>query len=241
MFELVEDMNELAIDRNVAVQALAKCAIEELIGFIRPGVTEQQIANVAEDLMCGLGIDRFWYHGVAALVLVGKRTTLSVSGKDYVPTSTSVQSDDLVTIDLSPAIGKVWGDYARSIFVEAGVALLEPCQANLPLRRGFEMEILLHNQLIEWAEPDMTAHELWSEMNRLIEARGFENLDFQGNLGHSIEQDLDDRSYIERDNHTKISDFILFTFEPHIREKGCYLGYKHEDIFCFCNDSLKAI
>jgi Xaa-Pro aminopeptidase len=103
------------------------------------------------------------------------------------------------------------------------------------------MEIFLHNQLIEWAEPDMTAHELWSEMNKLIEARGFENLDFQGNLGHSIEQDLDDRAYIERDNHKKLSDFILFTFEPHIRENGCYLGYKHEDIFCFCNGSLKAI
>lgn len=235
------EMKGLATDQHVAVQSMAKRALEELVSIVRPGVTEQWIAAAAEDLMRHLGVERFWYHGVAALVLVGERTTLSVSGRDYAPTSEPVHPNDLITIDLSPAVGKVWGDFARSIFVEDGVASLEPSQANRALRHGFEMEIFLHDQLIKLAKPDMTAHELWSRMSELIEARGFENLDFQGNLGHSIEQNLDDRTYIECDNHKRLSDLSLFTFEPHIRAKGSNLGYKHEDIFRFFNDALRAI
>ena len=175
-------MKGLANDRHVAVQSLAKRALKELVGIVRPGVTEQLIATAAEAVMRRLGVEQFWYHGVAALVLVGERTTLSVSGRDYAPTLKSVQSNDLMTIDLSPAVGSVWGDFARSIFVENGVASLEPSQANVAQRHGFEMEIFLHDQVIELAKPNMTAHELWSRMNELIEAKGFENLDFQGNL-----------------------------------------------------------
>lgn len=99
-----------AVEEHISVQSLAKRALDELLGFIRPGLSEEQIASTAEDLMRRLGIDHFWYHGVAALVLVGKRTTLSVSGRDYVPASIAVQSNDLVTVDLSPVIGAVWGD-----------------------------------------------------------------------------------------------------------------------------------
>ena len=235
------EMRGLAFDRHVAVQSIAKRALEELLGIVQPGVTEQLIATAAEDLMRRLGIEQFWYHGIAALVLVGERTTLSVSGRDYAPTSKAVHADDLITIDLSPAVGRVWGDYARSIFVEDGVASLEPSPSNVALRHGYEMENLLHAKLIELANPKMTAHELWSQMNALIKAKGFENLDFQGNLGHSIEQNLGDRAYIECGNQKRLSDLSLFTFEPHIRRKGGNLGYKHEDIFCFCNGALEAI
>ena len=230
-----------SIDDHISVQSLAKSTLDELLNFIRPGVTEQQIALTAKDVMRRLGINDFWYHGVAALVLVGKRTTMSVSGRDYELTSTAVRSNDLVTIDLSPAVGKIWGDYARSIFVEDGIASLQPNQTNVAWHRGFEMEVFLHDQLIEMATPNMTAHELWHRMNRSIEAHGFENLDFQRNLGHSIEQNLDDRVYIERGNRKRLSEFGLFTFEPHICEKGSDFGYKHEDIFFFSDGSLKAI
>ena len=48
------------------------------------------------------------------------------------------------------------------------------------------MEEYLHQALIDAGTPDMTFEELYYYMNELIVKEGFINLDFLGNLGHSI-------------------------------------------------------
>lgn len=228
-----------AIKPYARIQNSAKDTVFDLLDFIRPGVTEKDIALKAKALLEQKGITQFWYYGVAALVLVGDRTTLSISGRDYIPADTSVQENDLVTIDLSPMDGELWGDYARSIYVEDSVAKLAPTQNTLAA--GFNLESLLHGHLLDIAKPDMTAHELWVHMNAMIEECGFENLDFKGNLGHSIEKDMKQRRYIEKDNITPLRDFGLFTFEPHVRQKGQMRGFKHENIHFFAGAKLQPL
>lgn len=81
--------------------------------------------------------------------------------------------------------------------------------------------------------PDMTFHELHAWANQRIQSSGFENLDFLGNVGHSIATRREDRLYIEENNHRKLGEVPFFTFEPHIREIGGRWGFKHENIFFF--------
>ena len=64
------------------------------------------------------------------------------------------------------------------------------------------------------------------------------NLDFLGNLGHSIEEDKNDRIYIEKGNKKKLSEVNYFTFEPHISTKNSLYGYKKENIYFFENGRL---
>jgi hypothetical protein len=54
-------------------------------------------------------------------------------------------------------------------------------------------------------------------MNASIESLGYKNLDFNKNLGHSIEKRK--RIYIERGNNKTLKEVGLFTFEPHIQKK----------------------
>ena len=61
----------------------------------------------------------------------------------------------------------------------------------------------------------------------------FENLDFRGNTGHTIETDQAKRRFIEEENIQKLGDAELFTFEPHIRKLGGAWGFKHENIYYF--------
>jgi hypothetical protein len=75
-------------------------------------------------------------------------------------------------------------------------------------------------------------------MNRFIEKNNFINLDFLGNLGHSIERKKEDRLYIEKGNNLKLSDVNMFTFEPHIQRKGSRYGFKMENIYLFSGDKL---
>jgi hypothetical protein len=41
------------------------------------------------------------------------------------------------------------------------------------------------------------------------------------------------RHYIERSNRELLGDIAVFTFEPHIRQRGGSWGFKHENIYCF--------
>ena len=57
-------------------------------------------------------------------------------------------------------------------------------------------------------------------MNEYIKEEGYINLDFMGNLGHSIVRRKDDRVYIKKSNNIKLGNVNYFTFEPHISIEG---------------------
>ncbi len=76
---------------------------------------------------------------------------------------------------------------------------------------------------------------IWGDYARTL------NLDFLGNLGHSIEKNKNDRIYIEKGNRKRLSDVTMFTFEPHISIPDSRYGYKKEDIYYFANGKLMRL
>jgi hypothetical protein len=81
--------------------------------------------------------------------------------------------------------------------------------------------------------PVTTFHELATWTARRIESGGFVNLDFRGNVGHSIATRREERLYIVSGNHRSLGEVPFFTFEPHVRATGGTWGFKHEDVFFF--------
>ena len=100
------------------------------------------------------------------------------------------------------------------------------------------MEDKLHNELIEFVKMETTFEELYYHINQLILKEGFINLDFMGNLGHSIVKDKNERVYTEKGNTQMISDVKYFTFEPHISIPNSKYGFKKENIYYFENGKL---
>ena len=103
------------------------------------------------------------------------------------------------------------------------------------------MEDYLHQELYHFATPDKTFEELYYHMNAVIEEKGFINLDFLGNLGHSIVKDKKDRIYVEKGNKVRLGEVAYFTFEPHISVVGSKYGYKKENIYYFADRTLKEL
>ena len=216
------------------VQKIAKDTIQYIKGKINPGMTLKEVRLLCEDKMYELGADSFWYWNIGAFVFAGDETTVSVSGREYITSDRIIGEDDIITIDLSPQVGDTWGDYARTIIIEDGkVVRSDEDIFNLEWRAGIEMEKKLHNRMMEIASQEMTFEELYYQMNDYIRNEGYINLDFMGNLGHSIVRRKEDRIYIEKDNHTKLGDVHFFTFEPHISIEGSKFGYKKENIYYF--------
>lgn len=228
--------------RYSEVQEIAKQAMEKIRQVIIPGMSLFEVRRICETEMLRLGADSFWYWDIGALCFAGDETTISVSGRRYRTSDRIVLPDDIVTIDLSPQRKKIWGDYARTIVLEKGrvVTRIEEI-VNKEWQAGLLMEEKLHQELKRFATPTTTFAELYEHINHYIVQSGFVNLDFKGNLGHSIAKSKKSRIYIEPSNRTRLSAAQLFTFEPHISTKESKFGYKKEDIYYFQDDMLNKL
>lgn len=224
---------------NLDMQNLNRATMKHLIEKLEVGMSLFDIRNICEKYMLKNGADSFWYWDIGAFVFAGDETTISVSGKKYKTSERIVRNDDILTVDLSPQNSNIWGDFARTIIVENGKVVDNPENIlNNEWRNGVKMESYLHDLLMENANTDMTFEELYYYINSIILKHGFVNLDFLGNLGHSIVEKKHDRIYIEKGNKTKLSEVNMFTFEPHISIPNSKYGYKMEDIYYFKNGKL---
>lgn len=201
---------------------------------IKVGMSLKELRMLAENKMLALGATSFWYWDIGAFVFSGDETTLSVSGKRYRTADRTIGYNDIVTVDLSPQVGNIWGDFARTLIIENGEIQDDINRiANADWRKGLLMEDKLHSELASFATPETTFEQLYEYMNEFIVLNGFVNLDFLGNLGHSIATNKDDRIYIEKGNSSTLGGVTYFTFEPHIAVKGSEYGFKKENIYYF--------
>lgn len=223
------------------VQEIAKNTMEYAKQHIKAGMSISDIRKMCEDKMLELGADSFWYWDVGAFVFSGNETTKSVSGREYKTSDRIIEDNDIVTIDLSPQFNNIWGDYARTVILQNGVAVETNNVVNSEWKIGLLTEDFLHSELIKFATPKTTFEELYFHMNQVIKDKGFINLVFLGNLGHSIVKHKKDRIYIEKGNMAYLSDVKYFTFEPHISVKGSKYGFKKENIYYFKNGKLDEL
>lgn len=216
------------------MQNLNRATIEYASTVIVPGMTLVELRQLCEEYMLSHGADSFWYWDVGAFVFAGEETAVSVSGRRYKTDDHVIRKTDIITIDLSPQNNCIWGDYARTLIVENGKIVKEIEQIqNDEWRKGLEMEENLHEAMIGFVNENTSFEELFYYINNQIKDCGYVNLDFLGNLGHSIVRDKSQRIYIEKGNTEKLSAVEAFTFEPHISLPNSVYGFKKENIYGF--------
>lgn len=205
------------------VQNAARYSLDNIIEFIKPGVTEVDLLKKCDELQLAAGVDAYWYKDLPALVLAGDHTTLAISSMPYVPSYNLIQENDLVTIDLNPSIDGYCGDYARTYYIEAGVARSTP-QFDQEFLAGAHAQKHLHSVLMQVAHADMVFNELYQIMRLEIDQLGFEQLDY---LGHGVQKDMQHLDFIAPNVTCSLGDAGFFTLEPQIRLKGGRYGFKN--------------
>lgn len=221
---------------RASIHAKARLVLSDLGNSISESDTERSIAERAVGLLLREDLAETWYHRCPALVLLGSRSALSISGRRYEPASEPasepVGDTNLVSVDLSPCVGEFWGDCARSFPVEEGKPTLHPRSPEL--REGLEIEQRLHDFLLATTTPNTRFCDLHAAVNEVLSSLGWENLDFGSHFfGHSIARHLGDRIYIDPTNAQQLGDVECFTFEPHVRRRGRTWSFKHEEIYYF--------
>lgn len=157
----IEFVKNLDVCEYKKIQLIAKNVLDEIRNFIKPENTEKEIVEQCKFLLKKNGIGETWYYDCPALVLLGSRSCLSVSGKDYVPSEEMVGNENLITIDLSPLKDGVWGDCSRSFVVEDGIVKAVNDIKNFELLEGLKIERELHNHFIEFVKPGMSFEDVF--------------------------------------------------------------------------------
>ena len=227
------------VHKQRVVQTIAKQVLEQIGPTLNSNDTELSIAARAVQMMKAQGINETWYYNCPAFVLLGERSRLSQSGRNYEAATQTVGATNLVTIDLSPMHGGLWGDCARSFCIEDDCHTLTP--VNVEFIQGLAAEQTLHEAMKGFVKPSTTFQSLYEFANQKIKALEFENLDFANNVGHSIVLNRDDRIYIEAANQKTLGSVDFFTFEPHVAQSGSNWGFKHEQIYFFNADGLLEV
>ncbi|MBR4021876.1 MAG: aminopeptidase P family protein [Ruminococcus sp.] len=221
------------------MQNLNRDTIKYISSVIKSGMKLREVRKLCEEYLLSHGADSFWYWDVGAFVFCGKDTAISVSGREYETSDAEICENDIITIDLSPQNNNIWGDYARTIVIENGKVTTDVSDIqNSEWREGLQVEEYLHKVMKEFITIDTTFEELYYYINSIIAEKGYINLDFMGNLGHSIEMNKNDRIYTEKGNSIKLSSVRAFTFEPHISLPNSPYGFKMENIYAFENGIL---
>jgi Xaa-Pro aminopeptidase len=226
----------IQITEHRKAQVAAKTTLEQLAELITPWDSEQTIATKAHELLIEKGYPDTWYYDCPALVLLGGRSCLSISGREYQPSNEIVGLSNLITIDLSPTWQDYWGDCARTFIIENGVITTQP--QSMEFKNGTQFLRRLHAEMVKIVRPTTTFGQLFDWANVRIRESGFVNLDYKNNVGHSIAPTRDDRQYIQTNNEATLGEVPFFSFEPFVRLKGGNWGFKHENIFFFNSDGV---
>ena len=228
------------LETYIQVQKVCRDVLSEIGSLIKAGQSELEIVNYCRELIAAYGVHEYWYHNIPVMVALGQHTMRSATGKGYVASDQLLADDDYFTIDLSLAINNHWGIYAKTFSVESGMVRLAD-SSNDEFVQLKNISETLHHYLLEIAHPDMTFHELYHAINARVISSKVLHLDFRGNFGHSIEQSLDARVYIENNSMQKISQSGLFGFEPHLRFIDGRIGFKDADIYFFKSNKLHRL
>lgn len=131
-----------------------------------------------------------------------------------------LKETDIVLVDFSPMLNGKWGDYAETILVGDDLNFY---RLVTDAKQIFELTYA-------YSKKAETIGELFTFCKELIESRGYELLDPNGNIGHSIEDysNQSKRVYIYPGNDLITLKGKKWAIEPHIGKNG--YGAKFENV-----------
>ena len=206
---VVKDADEL--NAITTACAISTEALRQLCDYLRPGLTERDIANQLEYLMLQLGADEKAFSTIAA---TGSNTAIP----HHQPTTRIIESGDLIKIDFGAKIDGYHADCTR-MFV-AGSPQQWQVELHSLVRQCQEIarETLHHG--VRAAEVDTTARDFMKSHDK--------GHLFTHGLGHGVGLEIHEDPFFSSQPATTIEQGTVVTVEPgaYIPDQG---GVRIED------------
>ncbi|MBE6844195.1 MAG: aminopeptidase P family protein [Ruminococcus sp.] len=214
---------EYEIEKIQKAQQIAEAAFEEILNFIRPGVTERETALMLDSTMMKCGAEAMSFE---TIVLSGANTSMPHG----VPQNQEVKSGDFVLMDFGAVYDGYHSDMTRTVCV------------GQPTDKMTEVyNIVLEAQLaaLDRVKSGITGKELDAVARDYISSRGYGDA-FGHSLGHGVGLEIHEYPNASQRSDAKLCENNVITIEP-----GIYLpdefGVRIEDFVVVTEKSCRNL
>ena len=179
-----------------------------LLTYIRPGMTEKQIADE---------IDEYYKRRTDGLAF----DTIVASGENSskphaVPTNRKIEENDIITIDMGCKVNGYCSDMTRTIFV-----------GSIPEEMKKVYDLVLKNQVqtLEQMKDGASTRLLTKMVENDFKLNGY---DLIHSLGHGVGLDIHEAPYVSYRSDAQLKENMIVTDEPGIYIPGKF-GVRIED------------
>ncbi len=192
------------IDSITAAQEIAQAAFDNAIKYIRPGMTEKEVALALDFYMLRNGAEKVSFE---TIVVSGKKSSLPHG----VPTDKKIEFGDFVTMDFGAVVNGYHSDMTRTVAI--GEASDTMCEVY-----GTVLEAQL--AAIAAAAPGVAAKDVDAAARNVIEEAGF-GKNFGHSTGHGVGVEIHEDPRV-----SPSSDYVLRSGNVITIEPGIYLPEK---------------
>jgi Xaa-Pro dipeptidase len=206
----IKDQDEVECLKGAA--RLADSVFEDIVGFIRPGMTEGNIARRIKELFEDKGAGGLAFNPIVA-------SGPNSSRPHYNDDKGVIQENDIIVLDFGCRYKGYCSDISRTVFVGKPSPEQERIY-DIVLRANSEAELLVRQGVTAGAV-DRTARDLISQA-------GYGRY-FLSRTGHGIGMAVHEAPYIREGNDVVLENGMAFSVEPGIYLPGKF-GMRIEDI-----------
>ncbi len=203
---------EYEIECITKAQRIAEQAFDHVLGFIRAGVTEIEIAAELEYQMKRLGSTAPSFETIA---VSGEKSSMPHG----VPNERVVKNGDFITMDF----GSLWDGYHSDMTRTVAVGFVTD-----EMRKVYETVLSANLAAIERVAEGVTAADVDMAARNLISDAGY-GAAFSHSTGHGVGLDIHEAPNISFKSQTKLQSGMVITIEPGIYLAGKF-GVRIEDM-----------
>lgn len=206
------------VEKIITAQRITERAYNEVLNFLKPGVTERKIAVELEHLIKLYGGERIAFD---LICITGANTSLPHG----VPGERTVQEGDFFTFDIGSVYEGYHSDMTRTVAVGS---------ATDEMRMIYETVLEAHQKAQRAIVAGNTAADVDIAARDHIESCGYGEY-FGHSTGHGVGLEIHEAPAVYKTCHTVLRDNMVITDEP-----GIYLpdkfGVRIEDMFLVRGD-----
>ena len=226
LLDLRSRKDEEEIQELIAAQRIAERALDTILGEIRPGVTEKEIAARLQYLMLSYGAEKMSFDPIVASGANG-------SMPHAVPTEKKIAAGEFVTMDFGCIYHGYCSDMTRTVCVG------EPTEE---MRQVYDTVLQAQLAGIAAAKAGATGRNVDGAARQVIEQAGY-GAYFGHSFGHGVGVEIHESPNASPANETPLLSGAVISAEPGIYLPGKF-GVRIEDVLILrencCEDITKA-
>ena len=202
------------LERIAQAEKIGDYAFEKILGDIKPGMTELEVAALIEYYLKSNGAENLSFDTIVA-------SGVNSSMPHAVPTNKKIEHGDFVTLDFGCVYQGYCSDMTRTIVVG---------KASVEQKQIYQLVLDAQMAALEFIKAGYAGCEIDNVARKLIYDAGYEGC-FGHGLGHSVGLFIHENPRLSPKEQRIIQPNMVVTIEPGIYVKD-FGGVRIEDLVC---------